>query len=173
MTIGIIGSVLIIIAGFLMQIAIFPAFGATTVGPNMIMSLTVVFAMIFGPWPALAMGFFGGMLVDSIAGSTMAISSLIPIIVGFTIGMLRGDLNSRHFVWAMIYAALAHILNDFWMMSALYFGRITLNINFATLARIIFSAIETGLFAGLIFIILTKLLIIGEKRGGLPYLQRY
>lgn len=173
MVVGIIGSVLIAVIGYLTQIAIFPALGATTVGPNMILAVTVVFAMIYGPWSALAMGFFGGILVDFMAGGAVAISSFIPVIVGFFMGIFRHDINSKHFAWAMIFASLAHVANDIWMMSTLYFGRIALYISFGTLWRTILSAAETGLFAGIIFLIITKLLTIGEKRGALPYLQRY
>ncbi len=173
MTVAVIGSVILAVIGYLTQIAVFPALGATSIGPNMIISLTVVFAMVYGAWPALAMGFFGGIMVDLMAGGAIAISSFVPILVGFTLSIFKEELNSHHFVWAMVFAVLAHLLNDFWIMSALYFGRITLNINFGTFFRSLLSALETGLFAGIIFIIITKLVTIGERRSSLPYLQRY
>ncbi len=173
MVAAVIGSVLMAILGYIAQIAFFPAIGAVAIGPNMIIALSIVFAMIYGPWPALAMGFFGGILVDFMAGGAIGISSLIPLIIGFLLGVFKREINSKHFIWALIFAATAHIINDFWMIIALYFGRIELYINFGTLLRSLASAAETGLIAGLLFIIVSKLLFIGEKRSGLPYLQRY
>lgn len=173
MTIVIIGSILLAIVGYLTQISIFPAFGATAIGPNMIIALTVVFAMTYGPWPALAMGFFGGILVDFMVGGAIGLSSLIPIIVGFAVGILRRELNSKHFLWAIIYSFLAFFINDLWSMLTMYFARIPLNVEFGTFFRSLLSAIETGLFAGGIFIIIQWLLTFSEKRNGLPYIKRF
>jgi rod shape-determining protein MreD len=173
MTIAIIGSILIAILGYLTQISIFPAFGATAIAPNMIIALAVVFAMAYGPWPALAMGFFGGILVDLMVGGSVGISSLVPILVGFMVGIFKRELNSRHFLWAMIYAFLAYFLNDLWYMLAMYFARIPLNIGFGTFFRSLLSATETGLFAGGIFILVQWLLTFNDKRNALPYLKRF
>ena len=173
MAIAVITSIVFAILGFLTQIAVFPAFGATTIGPNMILAITIVFAMLYGPWPALTMGFIGGIMVDFMTGGAIGISCFIPVIVGFFMGVYKKEINSSHFLWAMIFAFIAHIVNDFWMMLTLYFGRIMLYISFGTIFRSILSAVETGLFAGLIFIILSRILMMGEKRGGLPYLKRY
>ena len=173
MAAGIIGSVIIAILGYLAQIAIFPAFGAHAVAPNMILATAVVLGMIFGPWAALAMGFFGGLMVDFMAGGAIGISVLIPMIAGFLMGALRRELNSTHFAWAMIFSAAAHIVNDIWIVLTMYFARIDIYINFGTLLRSIISAIESGVFAGIIFLIISRLLLMGEKRSGLPYLQRY
>ncbi len=173
MVVAVIVSAVIAILGILTQIAIFPAFGATTIGPNMIIAVTVVFAMIYGAWPALAMGFIGGLMIDSMAGGSIGVSALIPVIVGFLMGVFKKEINSGHFILAMIFAFVAHLINDLWMMLTLYFGRIALFISFGTVLRILLSAIETGIFAGIIFILLTKVLQMGEKRSGLPYLKRY
>ena len=173
MVAGIIGSVLVAIVGYLTQIAIFPAFGAIAIGPNMILAITVVFAIVYGPWPGLAMGFFGGIMVDFMAGGAIGISSLIPLIAGFMLGMFRRELNSGHFAWAMIFAAVFHLFNDIWMLLTMYFGRLNVFISWGTLLRSIVSGIETAAFAGLVFLIITKILSMSEKRSGLPYLQRY
>lgn len=173
MVASIIGSVLLAILSYLSQIAVFPALGAFAIAPNTILALTIVFAMIYGPWSALAMGFFGGIMVDFMAGGAIGISSLIPIIVGFLLGVFKREINSGHFLWAMIFASIAHLLNDFWIITTLYFGRIEIFTGFGTLFRSILSAIETGIFAGLFFIIISRLMLIGEKKSGLPYLQRY
>ena len=173
MAAGIIASVLIAITGYLAQIAFFPAMGAIAVGPNMILAVTVVFGMIYGPWPAISMAFFGGIMVDFMAGGAIGISSLVPLIAGFFLGILRRELNSTHFAWAMIFSAVANLLNDLWMIITMYFARIDVYIGWGTLLRSILSAVETAVFAGLIFLIVSKVLSIGEKRSGLPYLQRY
>ncbi len=173
MVITIISSIIIAVFGFLTQIAVFPALGATTVGPNMILAITIVFAMIYGPWSAITMGFIGGLLVDSIAGDALGVSCLIPIIVGFFLGIFKKELNSGHFMLPMIFALIAHSINDIWLMATMYFARIDLYISFGTIFRSLLSAVETGLFAGLIFIILHKIMSLGERRGGLPYLQRF
>lgn len=173
MVAAIIGSVLLAIFSYLSQIAIFPALGGIAIAPNMILALAVVFAMVYGPWPALAMGFFGGLLVDFMAGGAIGISSLIPLIVGFLLGMFRKEINSSHFIWAMIFASIAHLINDVWVIIALYFGRIDIYIEFGTFLRSLLSAVETGVFAGIFFIVISKLILFGEKRSGLPYLQRY
>ena len=173
MVAGIIGSVILAVTGYLAQVAVFPAFGAIAIGPNIILALAVVFAMIYGPWPALAMGFVGGLMVDFIAGGAMGISSLIPLIAGFMLGMFRRELNSTHFAWAMIFAAIFHLLNDFWIMLTMYFARIDVYIGWGTFLRSMLSALETAVFAVLIFLIITKILSVSEKRSGLPYLQRY
>ena len=173
MVITVISSIIIAIAGYLTQIAVFPALGATTIGPNMILAITIVFAMIYGPWPALTMGFIGGLLVDSMAGGSLGVSSFIPVIIGFFIGIFKKEISSGHFLIPMIFASFAHLINDLWMMATLYFGRLTLFIGFGTIFRSIASAVETGLFAGVVYIILLKVISIGERRGGLPYLRRY
>jgi rod shape-determining protein MreD len=173
MVVGIISSVLIAVIGYLAQIAVFPAFGAIAVSPNMILAISVVFGMIYGPWPALAMGFFGGIMVDFMAGGAIGISSFIPVIAGFMLGMFRRELNSTHFAWAMIFAAFAHLINDFWMMLTMYFARVDVFIGWGTFLRSMLSAGETAFFAGLIFLAVTKILSMNERRSGLPYLQRY
>jgi rod shape-determining protein MreD len=173
MTIAIIGSILIAIAGYLTQISVFPAFGATAIAPNMIIALAVVFAMTYGPWPAIAMGFLGGILVDLMVGGAVGISSLVPIIIGFAVGIFRRELNSKHFLWAAIYAFLAYFVNDLWCMLTMYFARIPLNVEFGTFFRSLVSAIETGLFAGGIFIVIQWLLTFNDRRNALPYLKRF
>lgn len=173
MVAGIIGSVLLAIIGYLAQISFLPALGAVAIAPNIIIALTVVFAMVYGPWTALAMGFFGGIMVDFMAGGAIAVSSFIPVVVGFLLGVFRRELNSGHFAWAFIFASIAHLINDFWLMLTMYFARIDVFIEWGTLLRSIFSAALSGIFAGLLFLAITKLLSIGEKRSGLPYLQRY
>ncbi len=170
---AVIGSVILAIIGYLLQIAGFPAFGAVAIAPNIIISLTIVFAMVYGPWAALSMGFFGGLMVDFMAGSAVGISALIPVIIGFLISMAKKEINSRHFIMAMIFAAFAHLVNDLWMILTMYFARYDIFISWGTFLRTLVSAVETGLFAALIFIIVTRLIAISEKRSSVPYIQRY
>ncbi len=170
---AVIGSVLLAFVGYLLEIAAFPAFGAIAVAPNMIIALTVVFAMIYGPWAALAMGFIGGLMVDFMAGSAVGISAFIPIIFGFLIAMAKKEINSHHFLMAMILASFTHLINDVWMVLTMYFARYEIYISWGTLFRTILSAVETGLFAALIFVIVTRLIAIGEKRNSSPFIQRY
>ena len=89
MTAGIIGSVLLAIIGYLVQIAVFPAIGGVAVAPNMMLALAVVFGMVYGPWPALAMGLFGGLMVDFMAGGAIGLSSFIPVIAGIFVGSVK------------------------------------------------------------------------------------
>jgi rod shape-determining protein MreD len=170
---AVIGSIILAVIGYLLQIAAFPAFGAIAIAPNIIISLTIAFAMIYGPWAALSMGFLGGLMVDFMAGGAIGISCLVPVIFGFLISMLKKEINSRHFIMAMIFSSFAHIINDLWVVLTMYFARYEIFINWGTLLRSLVSAIETGIFAAIIFIIVTRLIAMGEKRSSVPFLQRY
>ncbi len=173
MVAAIIGTVLLAVVGYLSQIAVLPALGMVAVAPNIILAMTVAFAMIYGPWAALGMGFFGGMMVDFMAGGALGISAFIPVVSGFLIGFFRRELNSTHFVWAMIFAAALSIVNDIWQLMTMYFARIDMSLTWGALFRSFASAVETGIAAGLTFLIITKIIAVSEKRSGLPYLQRY
>jgi rod shape-determining protein MreD len=173
MVAAVIGTVLLAVVGYLSQIAVLPALGMVAVAPNIILAMTVVFAMIYGPWTALAMGFFGGMMVDFMAGGALGISAFIPVVSGFLIGFFKREINSTHFAWAMIFAAALSIINDLWQLMTMYFARIDMALTWGALFRSFASAVETGIAAGITFLLITKLIVISEKRSGLPYLKRY
>jgi len=153
MVLSIIVSILMAIAGYFLQIAVFPAFGAVTAGPSMVVASTVSIGLIFGPAAGLAVGFTGGLALDLFTGWGLGFLAVPMGAVGFLLGYYRDKVNNEHFVYAMVLAALAHIACDLWALLVLYFSRMPSRLTFSAIWHSLLSAVLTASSAGAVHLI--------------------
>ena len=161
--------VIFTLVGFVCQIAIFPAFGAVTIGPNMIIAAMVPAALLLGPWAGMAVGFVGGLAVDLFAGLGVGVSALILTLCGLTVGLIRDQVNAKNMVFAMVMAAICYGLMDLVSAMFLYFSRMSIHISLLSIWRMLLSALFTAFFTMINHLILRRSTDSGTRRS--PYLQ--
>lgn len=141
---AIILTVIFTLGGFILQVAVLPAFGLTSVGPNMIIAAMVPVALFLGPWAGMIVGFVGGLLLDIMTGWGLGINCLMLTILGFLVGVTREQVNAKNVIFALTIAIVCYIVQDLWAALALYFSRMTVHLNFMHMVRTVISAGLTG-----------------------------
>ena len=78
-------AVLILLA-FLLQSTVFQALTIASIAPNLLLILTVSFALLRGNREGLFVGFFCGLIIDLFYGDIIGFYALIYMYIGFIIG---------------------------------------------------------------------------------------
>jgi hypothetical protein len=83
---------LLVFVAAVFQISAAPQLTPTDTAPDLMLILVVALAAHRGPETAAASGFAGGLLVDSVTGGWMGLSSLLYVVAGWAIGRrAKGD----------------------------------------------------------------------------------
>ncbi len=143
---AIVWTVIFTLGGFICQVAVFPALGATSVGPNMIIAAMVPAALLLGPWAGMIVGFVGGLLVDIMTGWGIGISCVMLTILGFLVGLIREQVNAKNMIFAMAIAMICYVALDLWSAMVLYFSRMSVHLNAMHILRVVLSAGVTAIF---------------------------
>ncbi len=77
---------LLIFLCFLLQSTLFKTFSIGDISPNLLLILTVSFALMRGKREGMFVGFAGGLLSDLMFGSTVGLTSLLYVIIGYLCG---------------------------------------------------------------------------------------
>ena len=105
----IIGMILVIVAGFLLQSSILPAFGWMNYIPNILVITVCAFGLTSGPYYGMLVGVLCGLLMDSVFGHRIGYYSLIFLYMGY----LNGICQKYFFYDNLAVPLLACGLSDF------------------------------------------------------------
>ena len=105
----IIGMLLVIVAGFLLQSSILPAFGWMNYIPNILVITVCAFGLTSGPYYGMLAGVLCGLLMDSVFGHRIGYYSLIFLYMGY----LNGICQKYFFYDNLAVPLLACGLSDF------------------------------------------------------------
>lgn len=78
--------VLLVLISFFIQSAVFPAIAIGSIKPNLLLVLTVSFALMRGRGEGMFVGFFCGILTDLFYGSLLGVHALIYVLIGYING---------------------------------------------------------------------------------------
>lgn len=135
---------LALFTAFLLQTAVLPAFGVTTVCPDLLLAVLIPAAMLWKPIPTAFMGATAGLLVDILFGHGIGLYSIPYLLAPW----LAGVYGSRFFREnAFIPAGLAGAalaLRELLTALMVYMARMPLDINGAYVLRTLASALLTA-----------------------------
>lgn len=81
-----ISTALLIFAAVILQCCVFQVFEIASIKPNLLIILTVSFALMRGSRSGLLIGFFGGLLMDILFPGTMGFQALVYMWIGYLFG---------------------------------------------------------------------------------------
>jgi len=78
-----ISYIIIIIAGFLMQVSVFPMLPYAFSSPNLLLIIVVSYGFMMGKQAGMLAGLFSGLLLDLFYGDTIGFYALIYMYIGY------------------------------------------------------------------------------------------
>ena len=79
----------VILAAYLLQTAIFPAFESAGIKPNLMLIVTAAFGFMRGPREGMLIGFASGLAVDIQSGDMIGFYALIYLTAGYVNGIFE------------------------------------------------------------------------------------
>ena len=79
----------VILAAYLLQTAIFPAFEIAGIKPNLMLIVTAAFGFMRGPREGMFVGFASGLLIDIQYGDMIGFYALIYLVAGYINGLFE------------------------------------------------------------------------------------
>ena len=145
-------TVLVILAGFLLQTCLCSTFLKLYAVPNILLFITVAYGLLYNVYYGLAVGFVCGALVDIFSGTGLiGFSIFIYAVLGILCGMLHRFLNEQEFILPVLMSCVCDLLLGFYMY--IFMHLLNADFRFGTyLSRVIFpEAIVTGIAAFVLF----------------------
>ena len=166
-------TALSLIAGFFLQTAILPAFGVSSVSPDIIFAVLISAAMLWEPIPTAFMGAAVGLLMDILFGHGIGMYSIPYLVAPWLAGVYgRQFFRENAFIPAGI-AAGSVVLRELLIGLMIYLGRMDISITWVVLFRVLGSSLLTmGLAIPYHLLFYSFLLKNERRRPGLFYFGR-
>ena len=105
---------LMIIGGFLLDAAILPQLAVLGVVPDILICITVSFALLYGCYIGASVGVAGGLMLDILVGHALGFYALIHLLIGVGAGFLSGNRSADRYLFPSSIAALAVVIKAFY-----------------------------------------------------------
>ncbi len=127
-------TILVVLAGFLLQSSVFPAINLLDITPNVLLMVTVCFGFMRGRRFGMVLGFFCGLLMDLFFGPVLGVNALVLMLIGYFNGYFYKVFFDEEIKVPMILVAV----------SDLAYGVVFYLIQFAVRQRFAFGAYFMG-----------------------------
>lgn len=102
----------VLVVALLLQLTVAPEISIGTVKPDLLLAVTVCWALFEGPARGALFGFWGGLLEDVFSTAVMGVTAFAKTIIGYFSGELRQRIISKSVVWPMLIVFFASILHE-------------------------------------------------------------
>ncbi|MDY6796484.1 MAG: rod shape-determining protein MreD [Actinomycetota bacterium] len=109
---------LILIVTLLVQLTVSPEIGIGSVRPDVILVVTLCWALLEGAGQGALFGFFGGLLEGIFSTAVLGVGAFSKTILGYFCGELRQRVVSKSVIWPMIIIFFGSILSELIKFSA-------------------------------------------------------
>lgn len=166
-------TALSLIAAFFIQTAVLPAFGVSSVAPDIIFAVLIPAAMLWEPIPTAFMGAAVGLMMDILFGHGIGMYSIPYLAAPWLAGVyVKQFFRENAFLPAGI-AAGAVLARELLIALMIYLGRMEIAITWAIVFRMLGSALMTmGLAIPYHLLFYGFLLKNERRRPGLFYFGR-
>lgn len=131
-------------AAFILQTAILPAFGITSVAPDLLFVVLIPASMLWQPIPTAFMGAAAGLMMDILFGHGIGMYSIFYLAAPWVAGAYcRQFYRENAFVPASL-AGSAVLLRQVIIWIMMYLGRMTLTVTWGLLFRVLACALLTA-----------------------------
>lgn len=142
---------------FFLEVTLFDKLRIFGMRPEILLIATVFFGFHFGIIYGIEAGIVSGILKDIFSISTFGINTFSFLFIGFLSGYLKDKLFKENFVTQFLFSCLSVYL--VWAISLLGWGE-----NYSPYVKpVLCKGLYTGIFAPILFLILTK--IFGPKEA--------
>ena len=112
-------------ACFILQSSVFPHISLGGVSPNLMLLLTVFYAILYGENTGITVGFFCGLLIDIFSGNLLGFHALLQMYLGYACGQLCGLFYPEDIRFPLVLLTLSDFTYGFgvYVFSFLLHGR--------------------------------------------------
>jgi rod shape-determining protein MreD len=110
----------ILLLSMVLDVAIFPSLAFLGVAPDMLLCITVSFALLEGSFNGAMMGLCGGLLIDLVCGGSLGFYALQYLIVGYVAGLPRGRFYVDKFLLPSLFAAIFYGIKSVLLLLLLF-----------------------------------------------------
>lgn len=157
--------IVIILAAFLLQSAVFSFFALADIVPNLLIIVTASIALIRGRSEGCVVGFFCGLLMDISVGYYLGINALCFLVIGFVLGYFNQIYYEEDITLPLILIGVADFLYGIimYILSFLVRGRFNVlyYLSHIILPELVYTLILSIIAYRLILFICKKL----DKKG--------
>lgn len=160
-------------AAFLLQTAILPAFGVTSLAPDLIFAVLIPSAMLWRPIPVAFMGAALGIMVDILFGHGIGAYAIPYLLAPWLAGVYGKQFFRENAFLPAGIAAGAVLARELGLGLLIYLGRMPIALTWGIMLRMLGSAAMTmGLAIPYHLVIYGSLLKHERRRPGLIYFGR-
>lgn len=105
-------SILILVAGVVLQSSLAPHLAVIGVKPNVVLPMVVAWSVVRGASEGVVWGFIGGLLLDLLSGAPVGISALTLTLVGFATNLGETAVFKSSLVLPLATVFAATLFND-------------------------------------------------------------
>lgn len=166
-------TALSLIAAFLLQTAVLPAFGVTAVAPDLIFAVLIPAAMLWQPIPVAFMGAAVGIMVDILFGQGIGAYAIPYLLAPWLAGIYGKQFFRENAFLPAGIAAGSFVARELLLAVFIFLGRMPITITWGIVFRILGSAaITMGLSIPYHLLFYGSALKHERRRPGLIYFGR-
>ncbi len=152
-----ISTILIILAGYLLQTTVLQSVQLANVVPNILLILTVCYAYMRGRTSGICVGFFCGLLCDMIFGNVIGLLSFIFMAIGMLCGYCQKVYFTDNYILPCILVGISDLAYGLYYYVTEFLVRGRLDFGFHFLHQILPEMVYTMLVSLLVFRLLSQL----------------
>ncbi len=162
-----------LIAAFLLQTAVLPAFGLTSVSPDLIFAVLIPASMLWQPIPVAFMGAAAGLMVDILFGQGIGPYAIPYLVAPWLAGVYGGRFFRENAFLPAGIAAGAFLARQLILALLIYLGRMPIAFSGGVVFRLLGSAALTmGVTIPFHLLFYSSMLKHERRRPGLIYFGR-
>ncbi|OFW57660.1 MAG: rod shape-determining protein MreD [Actinobacteria bacterium RBG_19FT_COMBO_54_7] len=101
-----------LVIALLAQLTIAPEIRIGVIKPDILLVLTVCWALVEGPGQGAIFGFSAGLLEDIFTTATVGVSAFSKTLIGYFTGEVRQRIVSKSVIWPMLIVFIATIVQE-------------------------------------------------------------
>jgi len=102
----------VLVLALLVQLTVAPEIAIGTVRPDVLLVVTVCWALFEGPGQGALFGFWGGLLEDVFSTAVLGVGAFAKTVIGYFGGELRQRIISKSVAWPMVIVFFASFLHE-------------------------------------------------------------
>lgn len=102
----------VLVLALLVQLTVAPEIAIGTVRPDVLLVVTVCWALFEGPGQGALFGFWGGLLEDVFSTAVLGVDAFAKTVIGYFGGELRQRIISKSVAWPMVIVFFASFLHE-------------------------------------------------------------
>ena len=160
-----VGIAITLLCCLIIQVAVLPALGVTSIAPDLILAVLVPCAVLWNSLPTALMGAAAGLIIDILFGNGIGLYSISYLVVPWFIGQYGGGYFHENPVMPSLMAAAAFLLREAVTALLIYLGRMEIAITAQLLLRTLASTLYTGAFTAPVYLVLFGIINRQTRRG--------